>query len=59
LIQAEAKAKEECSVLIFVIDGQTRAIASMLEATEHIFRKKEIVLVIEDVPESQIIEGEV
>jgi len=34
LIQLEAKAKELCDVLLFVIDSKTRAIASMLEATE-------------------------
>ena len=40
LIQQEARAKEDSVVLLFVIDGRTRAIASMLEATEYILSRK-------------------
>ncbi len=38
LVSVEAKAKEESSVLFFVIDNRTRAIGSMLEASEYIGR---------------------
>lgn len=50
LIQLEAAAKEECEVLLFVIDSKTRAIASMLEATEYIMQQRKVVLVILDIP---------
>jgi hypothetical protein len=47
LVAIEAAAKEEADVLLFVIDSQTRAIASMLEATEYICTGRHVVLVIE------------
>lgn len=50
LIQLEAAAKEECQMLLFVIDSKTRAIASMLEATEYIMQLRSVVLVILDIP---------
>lgn len=58
LIQLEAKAKEVCSVLLFVIDSKTRAIASMLEATEYIMSQRRVVIVILDIPEGGKIDGE-
>lgn len=59
LIQLEAQAKEVCEVLLFVIDGKTRAIASMLEATEYIMSHRRVVLVILDIEEGTVIDGEV
>merc|ERR1712167_557682 len=50
LIATEAKAKETAVVTLFVIDGATRAAASMVEL---------MVLVVEDVPEGAVIDGEV
>lgn len=58
MIAAEARAKEECDVLLFVIDNKTRAIASMLEATEYILRQRGVVLVILDLAPDTIIDGE-
>lgn len=58
LIQLEAKAKEVCDVLLFVIDSKTRAIASMLEATEYIMSHRRVVIVIIDIPEGGKIDGE-
>lgn len=58
-IQDEAKAKELCDVLLFVIDSKTRAIASMLEATEYIMSGRRVVIVILDIPEGSKIDGEV
>jgi hypothetical protein len=56
LVEEEARAKKNSSVLFFVIDGKTRAIGSMLEVVEYIAAKeKEVVLVICDVlPNTQI-----
>lgn len=58
LIQLEAKAKEVCDVLLFVIDSKTRAIASMLEATEYIMSQRRVVIVIMDIPEGNKIDNE-
>lgn len=55
----EANAKEEAFVLFFVIDRQTRALASVLEATEHICRGRVLVLVIEDVAKNSRMSGSV
>ena len=49
LVAVEAAAKADATVLFFVIDKQTRAIASMNEVVEEILRGRTVVLVIEDV----------
>lgn len=49
LVAIEATAKNEADVLLFVIDSQTRAIASMLEATEYICTGNHVVLMIENI----------
>lgn len=49
LVEIEARAKEEADVLLFVIDSQTRAIASMLEATEYICTGRRVVLVVQEI----------
>lgn len=59
LITLEAKAKEVCDVLLFVIDSKTRAIASMLEATEYIMSSRRVVIVIMDIEGGSRIENEV
>lgn len=58
LITLEARAKELCDVLLFVIDSKTRAIASMLEATEYILSQRRVVIVILDIPEGARIDGD-
>jgi hypothetical protein len=47
MVVTEAKAKEESMVLFFVIDNSTRAIGSMLEASEYIGRGRNVVLVVQ------------
>lgn len=59
LIALEAKAKEVCDVLLFVIDSSTRAIASMLESTEYIMSHRRVVIVIQDIRDGIRIDGEV
>merc|ERR1719181_175194 len=44
LVQIEAEAKESAEVLLFVIDAQTRALASIVEASEYICRGRHVVL---------------
>jgi len=58
LFEKEALAKESAKVLLFVIDDETRAIASMVEAAEFIARGRPTVLVILDVPQGAAIGGE-
>lgn len=58
LAQVEARAKAESGVLLFVIDGQTRAIASILEATEYIASGRKVVLTVADIPDGAIIDGQ-
>jgi len=56
-VEIEAREKADADVLLYVIDGETRAIASMLEATEAIVSKRATVLVIIGVPFDAIIGG--
>lgn len=58
LMALEAVAKAESSVLLFVIDGQTRAIASMLEAVEYITTGRKVVLVLQSIPDGTVIDGQ-
>lgn len=58
LIVLEAQAKDTCHCLLFVIDSQTRAMASMLEACEYILSGRPMLLVINNVPHGQIINEE-
>ncbi len=58
LVAVEAKAKAEAKTLLFVIDGQTRAIASILEATEYICSGRAVVLVIDDIVDDTEIDEE-
>ena len=52
LVEKEATAKAEAAVLLFVIDSQTRSIASMIEAAELIACGRRIVLVIQKMTEA-------
>ena len=58
LVEIEAAAKAEAETLLFVIDGQTRAIASILEATEYICCGRSVVLVINEIPDNTEIDGQ-
>lgn len=53
LVALEAKHKQGAKVLLFVVNGSTRSIASMVEAAELIAAGRRIVLVLEDIPEGQ------
>ena len=57
LVAVEAAAKKEAEVLLFVIDGQTRAIASMLEAAEYISTGRRVVLVVQNIADGTEIAG--
>lgn len=58
LVELETKAKEESEVLLFVVDGQTRAIASMLEVAELASTGRKVVLVIDNIPDGMEVGGE-
>ena len=54
----ETRAKEDASILFFVVDGMTRAISSMLEVVEYITKGREVVLVINDIEPNTNIRGD-
>ena len=62
LVQKEAVAKAGADILFFVVDEQTRAIASMIEIAEHattaLAHGKYVVVTINNVPEGIEIAGE-
>ncbi|MEM9213111.1 MAG: nucleoside 2-deoxyribosyltransferase domain-containing protein [Cyanobacteria bacterium P01_F01_bin.150] len=55
----EQQAKEEASILLFVINGQTRGVASLAEAAYCISEKRPLVLVLSDVEKGHEIEGSI
>jgi hypothetical protein len=59
LVALESAAKDESSILLFVIDSQTRAIASILEATEYTVAGRDIYLVIDDMTDNTEVEGQI
>jgi hypothetical protein len=58
LVILEALAKTHAELCLFVIDDQTRAIASMIEAAEFIAGEREVVVVIKDIPLDTCINNE-
>lgn len=50
LIPIEREAKERCSVLLYVITGETLSVASMVEAAFYIGKGRSVVLCISDIP---------
>ena len=58
MLALESAAKLEAQVLFYVIDPQTRALASMIEATELIMANRNVVLVIQDMTEDTVIGGQ-
>ena len=59
LVEIEARHKQSADYLLFVIDAQTRAIASIVEATEYCVVGREVILCIVDVPPGTEIDGAV
>jgi len=57
LVELEARAKQDSEFLFFVIDSQTRALASIVEATEYICTGREVILVIFELEEGVDIAG--
>lgn len=58
LVAIEAAAKDAAGWLLFVIDGQTRAMASMIEASALIAGGRRVVLVVQDIPAGTVIDGQ-
>ena len=58
LLEIEGKAKETAEILLFVIDSETRALASITEAAEFIGRGRHVVLTIKTFDEGATIGGE-
>lgn len=57
LVEVEARAKTECREWLFVLDGQTRAVASMIETTELMSTGRTVWLVVTDIPDGTEIAG--
>ena len=55
----EQQAKEEADILLFVINGQTRGVASLAEVAYAIALKRSLVLVLSDIEEGRDIEGNI
>jgi len=53
LMELENRAKHAATVNLFVIDGQTRAIMSMMEAVEYITTKRAVAVAVINVSEGQ------
>ena len=58
LVAIEAAAKADAEALLFFISDQTRGIVSMLEAAEYICTGRPVFLVIQDIPDGLVIEGQ-
>lgn len=58
LIVLEALVKARSRILLFVLSGQTRAISSMIEVTEYIKTGRDVVMVVQYMPEGVCIRGE-
>lgn len=57
MTEFEATEKEASELLLFVIDGQTRAIASMIEVTEYVTKGRAVVLVVKNIVDGTEIAG--
>ena len=58
LVGIEAAAKADVEALLFFISDQTRGIVSMLEATEYICTGRPVFIVIQDIPDGLVIDGQ-
>ena len=59
ITEVEGNEKRDSQELLFVIDGQTRAIASILEATEYAASGRRVTLVINDIPDGTVVENQI
>ena len=50
LLPIEREAKERCSILLYVITGETLSVASMVEAAYYIGKGRSVVLCVSDIP---------
>lgn len=59
LLPIEREAKERCSVLLYVITGETLSVASMVEAAYYIGKGRAVVMCISDIPtqDNIVVEG--
>jgi len=58
MVEEEASAKQNASILLFVITAETRGLASLVEVAGLVTQGRSLILVIEDVKIGTIIEGE-
>ena len=50
MVPIEREAKERCSVLLFVISGDTLSVASMVEVAYYLGQGRNMVLCVSDIP---------
>ena len=55
----EQQAKDEADILLFVVNSRTRGVASLAEVAYFVASKRPIVLVLSDVKEGSLIEGDI
>jgi len=58
MIAEETTAKAKAAVMLFVISGETRGVASLVEASALIASGKHVCLVVEDIEMDAIVEGQ-
>jgi hypothetical protein len=58
MTEFEARQKVAATALLFVIDGRTRAIASMLEAISFAGLRHRVFVTIENIPDGTVIAGQ-
>ena len=58
LVALEAVRKQHASILLFVVNGSARSIASMVEAAELVAAGRRVVLVLEDIVDGEVIAGQ-
>jgi len=59
LIAIEAKAKARADILLFVVDDQTRALASMLEVSEYIASGRRVMLCVKLIEAGAVLQGSI
>jgi len=59
LVELERRAKKSALVNLFVVSGATRGAATVVEAAHLISAGKRVVLVVEEVPEGAVVDGDI
>lgn len=54
----ERKGKDDAAILLFVIDTQTRSIASMIEAASRMHRQRVVIAFTGEIPDGAVIAGQ-